>query len=350
MPSTAHSRLGLLAAVGTLSAIAAPASALNIVTTFDSSITSMANASQIMTAFNSVVSNYASSFTNPATVNLTVSWGSVDGQSLPSNALGASVDPLYGYYSYAQIRGALAATAAANPSDTALTTAVAHLPAKAPSGVGLYAVPSAEAKALGLVSGDLADPDGFVGFSGPTTNYTFCPAPCSVTAGTYDFMGVAAHEISEVLGTISGLSAPNATFRTPFDLFRYKSRGTIGFNYNQAAYFSIDGGATSLDTFNTSASGGDRGDWKGGATTSDDRDAFMSSGRRYRMTNVDLTTLDVLGWFGANAGDTGAGNPGGSAFSESVAVPEPAGWALMIGGLGLAGAALRRRAGGPARA
>ncbi|WP_372785412.1 PEPxxWA-CTERM sorting domain-containing protein [Phenylobacterium sp.] len=41
----------------------------------------------------------------------------------------------------------------------------------------------------------------------------------------------------------------------------------------------------------------------------------------------------------ALTGDVGGGGPGGG----GAAVPEPASWALMIGGLGLVGAALRRR-------
>jgi hypothetical protein len=332
---------GVLAA-GLLGLAAAPAQAITIVTTFDSSVSSLANAAAVESAFNTVANDYATSFANPVTVNLTVSWGSVAGQSLPTNAVGASVDNLYGYYSYAQIRDALAATAAANPSDTALVTALNAMPATGPSGVSQYAVASAEAKALGLIA-DQATTDGYIGFAGSTSGYDFNPLD-GVATGTYDFEGVAAHELAEVLGRISGLYSPTPSFRTPFDLFRYKAAGVLDFGYNDGAYFSINGGVKKLANFNSSRSGGDRGDWTVAATSTDAQGAFIATGRRYNLTNVDLTALDVLGWTGSNAGDTKAGSPAGTAFALATAsVPEPATWAMLVTGFAGLGAVLRRR-------
>lgn len=323
---------------------ALPAHAVTIVTTFDQSITSMANSSAIQAAFNNVANLYSSQFANPVTVNVTVSWGSVAGQSLPSNALGASVDYLYGYYSYADVRAALAATAAGNPADTSLATALAHMPANAPSGVSLYAVPSAEAKALGLIPGAQAGPDGFIGFAGAASGFDFNPLD-GVGAGTYDFEGVAAHELAEVMGRISGLEGPTGnTFRTPFDLFRYKSAGVLDFAWKDAASFSIDGGVTKLKSFNANKTGGDRGDWASSASTSDVQDAFASTGKRYNLTNVDLTVLDVLGWTGSNKGNTGVAKPGATAFALATrGVPEPSAWAMLLTGFAGLGLALRRR-------
>src|SRR5262249_36760928 len=146
--------------------------------------------------------------------------------TLPSNAVGASVDPLYGYYTYAQVKAALAAAALANPTDTTLATALPHMPGPAPSGVSQYVVSSADAQALGLIAGNDPDQDGFIGFAGSTSGYSF-NSTGAIAAGTYDFEGVAAHELAEVLGDISGLSSATPTYRTPFDLFRYKTAGNL---------------------------------------------------------------------------------------------------------------------------
>lgn len=333
---------GCVAAALTL-LTAAPAGAITIIPTFDSSVTSLADAASVEAAFNTVAHDYAISFTNPVTVNVTVSWGSVAGQPLPTNAVGASVDNLYGYYSYSEVRAALAAASASSPSDTALATALASMPLTAPPGVSQYAIASAEAKALGLIPGDQASPDGYIGFAGVTSGYDFNPVD-GVAAGTFDFEGVAAHEMAEVLGRISGLYNAAPTYRTPFDLYRYRSSGVLDFTYSHAAYFSINGGVTKLQNFNASTIGGDRGDWKTLSTTSDVQDAFISTGRRYNIRAADLTALDVLGWGGSNVGDTKVSQPTFTAFAVAThAVPEPATWSLLIAGFGLMGAALRRR-------
>ena len=89
-------------------AVALPSHALTILPHYDASVTGLSNASAVESAFNRVVADYAHSFANPATINVNVSWGSVAGQALPSTAVGASVDNLYGYFTYAQIKSALA--------------------------------------------------------------------------------------------------------------------------------------------------------------------------------------------------------------------------------------------------
>lgn len=328
--------------MGLAAATAAPSHALTILPHYDTSITSLSNAASVMAAFNAVAHDYAISFNNPATVNVNVSWGSVAGQALPSNAVGASVSNLYGYFSYGQIRNDLAGFSAANPSDTALATAVTSLPFNTPAGPYRYVVPSAEAKALGLISPTRNSLDGSIGFAGSISGYDFNPTN-GVNAGAYDFQAVAAHELAEVLGRISGISSTSPAWRTPFDLYRYSAPGVLDYGYNDAAYFSIDGGFTDLKDFNNSSFGGDRGDWATLTSIYDVSNAFISTGHAYNLTAVDLTALDVLGWGGTNLGNTGVGTPGQTAFSLISVVPEPAQWTLMLVGFGLTGAALRRR-------
>ena len=77
-------------------------------------------------------------------------------------------------------------------------TSVANLPANDPTSGAPYLMAWAEAKALGLLAANAPALDGYVGFS-TTASFTFDPNNRAV-AGKYDFIGVAEHEISEVLG------------------------------------------------------------------------------------------------------------------------------------------------------
>ena len=319
-------------------ATARPASALTINPVYDSSITSLSNASQVEAAFNAVAHDYASSFANNnATINVGVSWGSVAGSTLPSNAVGESSSSLYGYFSYSQIKSLLTYAANNSPSDTALATAIKALPGAAPSGVSQYVIASSEAKVLGIISGTSSSLDGSIGFAGSTSGYTFNPS-AGVAAGTFDFEAVAAHELDEVLGRISGLGSTSPTYRTVYDLFRYSAPGVLDLGYNDAAYFSIDDGKTNLGTFNNSSSGGDRSDWQTTSTSTDIQDAFIQPGRSLDLTAADLTGLDVLGYGGSNLGDTSASSPGTMVFSlvDETPVPEPGSLTLLAGALSLA--------------
>jgi hypothetical protein len=271
-----------------------------------------------------------------------VSWGSVGGHVLSSGAVASTLSTLYGYYTYGQVKSWLTSAAQSNPSDTALAMAVAHLPATAPPGPTQYAVPSSEAKLLGLISPTQSSLDASIGFAGSPSGYDFDPTN-GVAVGTFDFQAVAAHELDEALGRISGIHNTTPTFRTVFDLFRYKSPGVLSYGYYDAAYFSIDGGITNLGNFNNT-SGGDRGDWLTLATSTDIQDAFIAKGQRKNLTAVDLTGLDVLGYGGLNLGSTAWNSPQLVVFRLIEPVPEPGSLMLLASMLGLLGAAgLRRR-------
>jgi hypothetical protein len=130
--------------------------------------------------------------------------------------------------------------------------------------------------------------DGWVGFA--DRRWTFDPNNRSV-AGAVDFIGVALHEISEVMGR-SGISATTTTY-TPLDLFRYSAAGTRVLVPANGSYFSIDNGNTIINTFNGVA-GGDLGDWRG--DTLDAFNASASSGRMMPASPGDLIVMDVLGY------------------------------------------------------
>ncbi len=316
---------GLVAAIAGLVA-AAPASALTITPLWDASLTALPDAAIVESAFTAVANDYVASFNTPVDVYINVGWGEVAGSTLPSNAVGASSTNLYGFFNFAQVKALLP---------------LANLPATAPSGVGNYVIASAEAKALGLISPTQTSPDGSIGFAGTTAGYSFAPA--TLTSKLYDFQSVAAHEIAEVLGRLSGVGT-NA-WRTPLDLFRFSKPGTLGYSNSSAAYFSTNGGVTNLANFNYSRSGGDRSDWATTSTSLDASDAFIGRGQRKNITAVDLAALDAIGWSGDNLGNSGA-SPVTTAFhlvAPAGGVPEPSSWALLLAGFGVVGAALRRR-------
>jgi hypothetical protein len=343
MNSTINSPRGahlLAMTVATMLATAAPASALVIKPVFDSTITSRSNAGQIEAAFNAVAGVFDAGLSSPATINIQVSWGKVATNAIPTGVLGASLDNLYDGMSYAMIKRYLTSSAARNPLDTPFAATLKTLPATAPTGVTGYVLPSAQAKALGLVAGNQSAVDGSIGFS---SAYAWNFNPLAPVPGAYDFASVAYHEIDEVLGRITGLDDAAPTFRTVFDLYRYAAPAKPSFGYTSAAYLSLDGGVTNLGAFNVSGSG-DRSDWKSGFA--DAQVAYTPTGVTEGFGAADWAVLDALGWNQAHSVYLNAPSVTAIAGAADYArgVPEPATWSMMLVGLGLSGAALRRRA------
>lgn len=266
--------------------------ALTISVTYDSSVTVLTNAAQIESAFARAAETFQSLYTNDATVNINVYWGPTgpftNGIELGRSSLTALAS------SYSQITNALFV----NRASAADTNSVASLPANDPTG-GPWWVPRAEIKVLDLpiagVSPNDSVNDGAVGFTSNVV-YTLDPENRAV-AGEYDFIGVAEHEISEVLGRLTlGLNT-NVGF-VPFDLFRFTNSAARSFEPNVTnVYFSADNGATALKFFYTNATLGDIGDWES-TSTPDSYDAFVSDGMVLPISAADILTLDVLGYNG----------------------------------------------------
>ena len=343
-------KFAVAAAVASVALVAAAESqAMTINPIFDASITNSIYASVIETAFNKVAADFNTSLTNPVTINVKVSWGSVGTYALPSNAVGASLDSLYGdangnYLTYAAVKQLLTAASTKNPTDLALKTAVANLRATTPSGTPLYAVPAAEAKILGMIPANYSAIDGYIGFAGSPTGFSFNPA-AGIAANTYDFQAVAAHELEEVLGRISGVGTTgNAVYRTPFDLFRYTAPAVLTTSSTALSYFSLDGGKTAIAYFNNSVYGGDRADWLTPGVTNN---AFIRLGQKgMNLTAADLAALDALGFGGNNIGNSATPNPVAVAYRliDPALVPEPGSVGILLSALVVFGLVRRRAA------
>jgi FG-GAP-like repeat len=253
---------------------------------YDSSVSSAPSA--FKTAVTAAVQFLENIFINPITITISVGYGEVGGTPLSGGALGES-ETFFDSYSYTQVRNALTQNARSADQISAVNT----LPASDPTGGGNYWMSTAEAKALGLIASNSAT-DGYVGFSS-SLPFDYDPSN-GITAGTYDFNGTFLHEVTEVMGRdlFVGSDGIGSNAYTPLDLFHYSSPGVRTFSGTTTGYFSLDGGTTNLDYFNTNPSG-DFGDWASSAGH-DSFLAFSSSGVVNAVTAADLREMNVLGY------------------------------------------------------
>ncbi len=264
-----------------------PARSMLINVTYDASVTSSASSAQIQTAFNAAAQYIQNLYTNNITINLVVYWGSF-GPFSGGVGFGSSNTRFIGTFTYPTLTNALrsARTTAAD------SNAVASLPASDPIASNAWYLPRAEAKALGLgLSANDTNVDGSVGF-GTSYNFTFDPTNRAV-AGKYDFIAVAEHEITEVMGRVT---YDLSTVFIPYDLFRFTNNGARSFNINAAGtYFSTDNGATAARFFNPNSGAGDVTDWLPSGS-SDCCDYQIASGLKSVLSFADMTALDVIGY------------------------------------------------------
>ena len=268
--------------------MAIPAHALVINPTFDSSLTNLANAAQWESAINYADGQFASLFTNPITINITFKADSSTGVNGHNDFNGQSLG------NYAAVKTLLAAHA--KSADDA--TSIAHLPISDPTGGGNFILADAQAKALGVRSANNSSTDGTITFN-YLYSYTFDPNNRAVS-GSFDFIGIAEHEISEVMGRVGDANISDGNFGV-LDLFGYQfgvggtGIGVLNVAQNQDNnYFCIDGGITPLKLYNNHANGGDDKDW--GPGTDDSFDTDISSGAAYLISPVDIREMDVIGY------------------------------------------------------
>jgi hypothetical protein len=263
---------------------------------WDNSVASAPNWQAIESSVVSAAQIFTGLFRNHDILNIAVGFGEVAGQALPAGALGESAS--FGYLLPNDgTFGALLGAADAGLVHTGLMAANATTALDAVA--GSFFITSANAKALGLVD-PAAGLDGFIGFSStaPISFGQFLPS-----GSQYDAIGVAAHEISEVMGRIGlegatlvatdGTVFPNVY--TPLDEFRYSAPGVPDVTPS-AGYFSLNDGATQILPFNDPNNFGDAADWATAPVTQHNAfDAFASTGRA-SVTAADVLAMAAIGY------------------------------------------------------
>ena len=281
-----------------------------------------ANAVAAQNAWIAAANIFSSNFNDNIHVNITVdatSGTSPFGQS--STFLNSTT--------YSNLRSKVAADSKTADDATALSAGGSMVSTDPVSGIHTWWVTRAQAKAIGLITDDLSN-DGTTTF-GAGNPFSFSGTPGS---GFYDFKGVAAHEIAEVMGRLGisgGTIGSSTNSHSLIDDFSYSGAATKALNGGANNNFSIDNGTTLLKLWNNNALNSlDTRDWapssQGGSGAPDSFNQFSSSGVVNPVTTVDLRLMDVIG------------------YDRVFPAPEPSSFVLGgLGLLGLVGFARRRR-------
>jgi len=322
-------RIALLAIFASMMVAGRTVSALTINLTFDPDATLTAagvtDIAGMKAACSFAAKQFTDRYTDPINVNIKVvaTPGTQD--------FGSSSSSLDSVNSYNALRAAFAADS--KTADDATTVGNGGSVAAGPDPIAtthLYNVTRAQAKALGLRTDDLQN-DGTFTFGGGQ-KWTYDPNNRKV-AGSFDFIGVAMHEYSEIMGRTSIMGDPKFD-PTPtyvaFDLFHYTGAGTRGLNTGPGRSFSFNNGTNLLIAFNDGGNGGDAQDWAGPAA--DPFNAFGPPNEQDDLTPVDLQTMDVIGY------DRGAGTPG-LVGNVSTRLPVGTGDNVLIEGFTVSGPA-----------
>jgi hypothetical protein len=297
--SDAHGGSGALGGGGSgtgspASTLVGSGSGLMINLIWDASVQGAANWSAVEHAVISAAQIYTSHFSTHALLNIQVGLGEVAGSTLGASDLGESETLAYGV-DYATLTNTLAAADAGLVSK-GLMAAGAVTAVSALAGSTMF-VASAEAKALGLISPVSTAVDGYIGLAN-SSELAFA----GTIAGTqYDAVGVAAHEISEVMGRL-GIEGgtTSGSYSTALDLFRYAAAHQPALTPG-AGYFSTNLGVTALNTFNNPTTGGDAADWATSSAPTDAYNAFGTPGVKMQVTATDLLAVAALGYHPSGA-------------------------------------------------
>jgi hypothetical protein len=224
-----------------------------------------ANAEAAQAAWRAAAHVFIANFTDNIHINITVD--AVGDQSIFGQSNSSAFIPI----PYANLRAKMVADAK-SPNDSIALGPGGSLTGTDPaSGTGHFFLTRSQAKALGVIRDDLLN-DGTTTF-GAGFRFTFSGP---IAPGTSDFHGIAAHEISEVLGRV-GFAGNNFSV---LDLFSYTAHGKRGLHGGPGNHFSIDNGTTLLKLFNDpTVNHFDSRDWASGTAGT----ARLSSSASFRV-------------------------------------------------------------------
>ena len=237
------------------------------------------------------------------TVNITYGWGTFDGQADSDlttanngiSSIGGTENSTT--VSYATVKNWLSANATLSDQQTA----VASLPSNTsgfPGNANSFFVSSAQEKALGVYTGSNSTIDGSIGFN-------------DTDPSNSNFLGLALTEIAHALGWITDFYAGAPTIA---DLFRFGSQGSYQWTGGDAAYFSLNDGATDLADFATSF------DYTLFTNLTNDPLHVPITPQTTNLTSFDIEALNVIGFGQAPV----AASVSGTSFSvhegQSVAI------------------------------
>lgn len=242
-----------------------------------------------------------------AHITVDVGYGEIDGAHVSSSVLGESET----YYvqvptssgSPTQYQALQAAYAA---HDSGVT-----LPTTSPF-TGDWLVTTAEGKALGLVANN-SSVDGYIGFGNSSNLFFYNPS--SPVSGENDFMGTAAHELTEIMGreTWNGAKSGGARQFMPLDLFHFADSngapiysGTTAGHFALSEYSSPGVLSAPLEEFNTDSSG-DYSDWATNAGYPPNSfDWAGGVGQETPVTYADYLVVEAAGYAGSYTGGESA--------------------------------------------
>lgn len=394
----------MLLALGATSAIVAavPAQALtfNLISTIDTTTAAGANAQR---GFQIAAGYWSSVLTDNVVMNLNIGFSALGTGILGSTGSQRSLISMQQYYTasasdrtsaldnlaFANLRplgtstsvpgaGAVSVTANGFANGIDATNGYTDLTTRIDNDGSVnnstLAITKASAKALGLTT----DVNGTaINYASSDANITFSSAFAfdfdptdGIDSQSFDFIGVAIHEIGHALGFVSGVdtvdarTSPGATgtalaslennvVMSQLDLYRYSSTGNLDWSTQNTPYFSIDGGNQLFgdSRFSMGRLNGDgqqASHWKDSASGVPQLgilDPTSGRGQRQEITALDLAAYDAMGWnvnFNVLANPTYRFNTA-QVYAAATAVPEAGTWGMMILGFGLAGAAMRRR-------
>ena len=244
------------------------------------------NATAARDAWNAAAEVFTGHFSDDVTINITV-------DAVPGTNVFGQSSTLLLSISYGDLLASVVADAKTQNDQIAIGPGGSMTACDPTSGVGTWWLTRSQAKALGHIPDDLSE-DGRTTF-GAGHPFTFSG---EIAPGTFDFQGIAAHEISEVMGRLGLSGGTVGTTVNSFSLidnFSYTGPGTKALRGGPGVSFSIDNGITLLKLFNDpTANGLDSRDWAPG--TNDAFNQFSASGVVNSVSPVDLQLMDVIGY------------------------------------------------------